>query len=646
MKNFNITKTLSAITLGTILSACALESEPYTAEQRFQRVGHDLSSLFDNQEEIIKPITLYEAMARAIKYNINQRVETLDNAITLGIAENATIDMLPSIVANGGYTVSSKSQTYKAKMHGEDHKYKENNEHKNIDLQMAFNIIDFGVSYVNAKQASDRVLIAGEMRRKSIQQLVHDVRASFWKVAAGQRIGQDAKDLTTAIQNELTILNSVDPSQKTVDQLNQEQALLESLKKIAKVQKEITLEREKLAKLLNIHPNTPFELDIPMSIDSPSIIRDLGMLNLEEMALVNRPELRIKDYEARLFVREAKKELLRLFPGIELTAGLRYDSSNYLQNKNWTQAGVGVSWNLMRLFTTPGAIEQANRNTDLKVLQRQALTMAIISQVNIAYMQLKQTADIFDVDNAMQNVSDNLWQKTFDNTKATKPARNKAINSAVELMLTHYNRDLSFAEYKTAQSNLFASLGFDIVRDVPKNITIGELSEQLEASFTKLKTANGTQMQQSESLIFQDETYAYPPSEFAKLTVLSNEDRTKILEWTNLRKEEPQIIAPVPAAYAKQAPIKKAKKRTSKPTTENLALLQISSFESLDSAKSYWSELTSNYDYLNSYAPVFRQVNVKNQNRYRTFISDTETKLKNICQKIYNELKSCIISKQ
>ena len=76
----------------------------------------------------------------------------------------------------------------------------------------------------------------------------------------------------------------------------------------------------------------------------------------------------------------------RLFPGIEFEAGINYSSNSYLKNRNWANAGVGVTWNLMKLFTQPKAIRLAKDKEELERLRRLAMTMAVTSQVNVAFL--------------------------------------------------------------------------------------------------------------------------------------------------------------------------------------------------------------------------------------------------------------------
>lgn len=81
-----------------------------------------------------------------------------------------------------------------------------------------------------------------------------------------------------------------------------------ALKSLMDLRNDILTAKAELGALMNLPPNAEFVLDIPPDMDNPKIVRDLGQIDLEHFALVNRPELRINDYEARIAALEAKRK--------------------------------------------------------------------------------------------------------------------------------------------------------------------------------------------------------------------------------------------------------------------------------------------------------------------------------------------------
>ena len=60
-----------------LTAGCAVIPVPLTSEDLEQRVQKDLTQLTQYQEPVSRPITLYEAMARALRFNLEARVQGL-----------------------------------------------------------------------------------------------------------------------------------------------------------------------------------------------------------------------------------------------------------------------------------------------------------------------------------------------------------------------------------------------------------------------------------------------------------------------------------------------------------------------------------------------------------------------------------------
>ncbi len=650
-QNFKGYKVFLQVVLFSLLTvSCTIQTEPTTLGERSARAAVDKAALFGGQEEIIKPITLYEAIARAIKYNSDQRVALMEQAVAYGIAESSSIDLLPQLAAGGGFATRSNRLAVSAKSvetgsQTLEESYIEDKSVRGAQLQVVYNVLDFGISYVNARQASDKRYVSEEIRRKSVQQVVHEVRTSFWKAAAAQRIIEDMGVLIAAVQDELVRVNDGSLSDKTTDQLKEQKKLLTALKSLMDLRNDILTAKAELGALMNLPPNAEFVLDIPPDMDNPKIVRDLGQIDLEHFALVNRPELRINDYEARIAALEAKKEMLRLFPGIEFGAGVNYNSNSYLKNKNWADAGIGVTWNLMNLFSRPQAIRLAKSKEELERLRRLAMTMAVMSQVNISYLQLRQAAEGFEVANSLDKVNDGLWQKSFAEKNKTVQERRETLFVAVDRLVSHLKRDFAYADYKGAESNLFVALGVDPLPRFIAQASVHSIAETLEDNLSR-NAPRG----------FKDVSYDRPPSDRAHLTALSKDQRAKLLEWSGLRRvnkkgaplaqravDDPVVLKGAVPSVKKRAAGGKARKDENNNIPAGFKLLQLSSFAQLDKAQIYWQELVAADPALAAYSPIYREVNVSGKMRFRTFIADTESRLRDICRRLAAELKSCLI---
>ncbi|MBF0446303.1 MAG: TolC family protein, partial [Magnetococcales bacterium] len=144
-------------------------------KEKIALMNADHDSLFEKQEQITHPLTIYDAMARSIKYNLDHRFKIMEEALSLRQLNIAKMSMLPNLALSAGY--SDRSNEASSLGTGAlQASTSSDRVSKTGNLTMSWNILDFGVSYFQAQQEADRVLIAAERRRKVIHNLMSDVR--------------------------------------------------------------------------------------------------------------------------------------------------------------------------------------------------------------------------------------------------------------------------------------------------------------------------------------------------------------------------------------------------------------------------------------------------------------------------------------
>ena len=197
------------------LSSCTLRPTPLTDDELLAKASADLSSLLAANEPVTGPITLQEAAARALKYNMDARIAVLDEAVTRGELTVAYASLLPTVQ----FTANSTSRDNTPGFASDTPSDQDGTDRtrNTTNLTTTYSILDFGLSYAFARQQADRVLIARERRRSIANSLINDVRAAFWRaVNANELLPQiDAliDDAGEAFENseQLRELNLQDP---------------------------------------------------------------------------------------------------------------------------------------------------------------------------------------------------------------------------------------------------------------------------------------------------------------------------------------------------------------------------------------------------------------------------------------------------
>ncbi|MCC3262628.1 hypothetical protein LLE87_31135, partial [Paenibacillus polymyxa] len=64
------------------LTGCAIKPQPFTEIDRAATASAERAKLFDQQEPVSGPITLDQAMARAVRYNLDHRLKMMEEALS------------------------------------------------------------------------------------------------------------------------------------------------------------------------------------------------------------------------------------------------------------------------------------------------------------------------------------------------------------------------------------------------------------------------------------------------------------------------------------------------------------------------------------------------------------------------------------
>ena len=92
-----------------LASGCAsIRPEPIGQEAVAERVRSDRERMYVDQEPVRAPLTLEEAAARAIKYNLDYRLQMMETALQHGVLDVARFDLLPQLTASAGYVTRDR----------------------------------------------------------------------------------------------------------------------------------------------------------------------------------------------------------------------------------------------------------------------------------------------------------------------------------------------------------------------------------------------------------------------------------------------------------------------------------------------------------------------------------------------------------
>lgn len=376
--------------------------------------------LFDKQEPLSGALTLYQAMARALKYNLDHRVKMMERAVSEGQSTIARFDLLPELMASAGYRGrdnfnASSSRSIQTGRQSLVTSTSQDRTRYLGDLVFRWNILDFGVSYFRAQQDGNKALIAEENRRKVSHNLMQDVRSAYWRAVGAQQMESVVRPVLEEARGALQNARAAQKEglQAPLESLRYQKSLVEIVRKLEGVQEQLKLARSELMRLVNLPPGQEFTLAVPageQAFATPKL--ELPMAQMENLALQMRPELREEMYQTRIGTAEVHKAMLRLLPGVEVNIGGHYDSNSYLLNQHFGELGTQIAKNVFEILSAPQAISNAETQKALADSRRLAAHMAILTQVHLAQEQLdmasQQYARAVELDDLNQQINRHL----------------------------------------------------------------------------------------------------------------------------------------------------------------------------------------------------------------------------------------------
>lgn len=492
-------KKVATIFLGAVVvSGCSITPAPLTLEEMQDKSQVRLEQYSADQEPINGPVTLYGAMARALKYNLDYKVEVFEQALRSSEADLTNVDMLPQLVANAGYTNrenysgSRSSALTGSNTVGGTSLVPSTSSERDIlasDLTLSWDVLDFGLSYYRAKQKADGILVANERRRKVANRIIEDVRTAYWRAVSAERLVDKLTSLESDIAEALTASDESFRQRKTppLAALTYQRELLDIQHEIQTMHNELFVAKRQLAALMNVSPSTEFTLDLPARAVE-AIVMDVNPDKLVQVAMVSRPELRELSYEQRINEQEAKASLLQLLPNLKLFGGINYNSNEYLYNNNWTNLGAQASWNVFELLRYP-AHKRTNKLEKSLLKQRSlALTMAVVTQVHVSAARYKIAKRRLDTMSQYFSVTNNILDQIQSGYKARKVSYQNFVREKMNSIVAEAKYDIAQANLQNAYANIYASVGHDVFGSITANDkSVTELAKHLQSHWQRLE---------------------------------------------------------------------------------------------------------------------------------------------------------------
>lgn len=483
-----------------LMSGCSVKMMPLDPAEVYEVAQEDRQLARETVPPLTVPLSLEEAIARALKHNLDHRTRILEQGLAAGQFEAGRYDMLPKLLANAGYS-SRNNDSIRNSIDSitglpslANPAISSDRSHTSYDIGLTWNMLDFGASYYTSKQNADRVLIASERRRKAMHSLIQNVRATYWRAVAAECLMETVRQTIAEAESALADSRRISAGQmrSPQDAWRFQRTLLENLRLLEGVVRELNAAKIELASLIGLEPGTALKLEEPTSPRLPFI--DFPVEQMEDLALLNNADLREHHYNVRIAADETRKALLGLMPGITLSYAYHGDDDSFLINQNWTQAGVRVSYNLFNLLAAPSKMRASEMAEQVAEARRMALQMSVLTQVHLsrhqyydAQRQFGRSEEIFEVDH-------NLARFAAGRAKTQTAGQLDSISANVTYILSSVRRYHALAKMHEAASRVQATLGLEPQIASLDDISLTELTDLVTVSLNEWTAASDVAM--------------------------------------------------------------------------------------------------------------------------------------------------------
>lgn len=478
-----------------LLSSCAIFQKPkhISDSERRYMVQQDIKNMFANQEPVNQSIDLYQAMARAVKYNLDIKLKAMEAQTSRSDLTLSKFNMLPRVTFDAGYddrnniNASASRQLDGQLLAANTPSTSEDQHLKDAGLGLSWNVLDFATSYIETEQKGNITLVADERQRKVVHNIIRDVRYSYWRAESADRMIRELKPLKRQVDKALQRSNIIQKQnlRTKLTNLEYQKSLWEVRKEISVLQKNQMEAKQELAGLMDLNPGVPYRVKRVRQFKQP--IPDIlphDMRSLEWIGLNNRPEIREELYRDKISIGDIRKARLSMFPGISYDFDRFYNSNSFLVNNYWTINGVNLAWNLIKLVSGPSNIKFAKNNEKVATYRRMALGLTIMTQVDIAYLRYLQTQKIFRETQQIASVNRKIYKQLSLEYRVGKIDELSVIRANANRVVSLLQRDIAYAEWQNAAGELVASVGIDPLPHLSSNDSVHSIENKLRMYFT------------------------------------------------------------------------------------------------------------------------------------------------------------------
>ncbi len=495
-EKFKKTKLVCAMSLVTFLSACGTTKQ-LTNEELNARVTKTQQNFFKDQPDFKanQKITLGESMARALLYNLDERIKQMEIAVESGQLDIERVNLLPELMVKAGYSrrnndSASFSRNLATGTTGDSYN-SSNKDVKAANMDFSWDILDLAVGIARVEIQKNKIQVTKIKKQQAIERIIRDVRYSYWRAIASKEVVKGIVGLNSKIDHQLFKIDKslkYVGSQEALQLLKNKRSLLRTQKEVAELDRNANNTIQELNTLINIKPGIPFKVVKPKSTSLHSVnVNEVSAEKLERFMFEHSHDLHLTDYNVLITSKEAKKDLLALMPSLKPTLSAHYSNNSFLVNSTYQTWAINFAFDLFKLVKYPSVKRLGKSKILTSNSNRLAVMMNMLASLHVSIDKYNNLLSSYKFAYKLSNTHRKLALSKKREASVGIAASVDLISAQMKALKSHYSSALMFADLQDAKSNLYKTLGLFPMNKSVSSHNLSELGAELTTRDAKMQ---------------------------------------------------------------------------------------------------------------------------------------------------------------
>lgn len=424
-------------------------------------------------------LTLQDMIQIAVSHNLDIAVANQEARFQQEAATGSRLKMLPSLIISSDRSRrtiedASKSLTKFGRVKSAEPIFSSEKNRFAANVNVAWSLLDFGLSYFRSRQARQAVKVAQERARRVRQNLAFEVADAYWDAQVSSQAMQRARELQKVTEARLPIIEKemADGNMSTQVGLEKQADIIESRVRLRRYESEFNSNKARLSSLMGLAVG----LDFVMTKENLSVLPKILTLDidaLEKEAIRSRPELIEQDLQEKVAADDARIAIASMFPNANIFARRDRDANRFLYKHNWYTIGMSASLDLLSLPNKLSKRQQAKLRGGLVRKRRLALTIGVIAQIRLAAISYDEAVREYKVLHELFLKREAIFEEVKREFTEGNIDEEQKIDSEARAFFARIRLYTSYATLMKAKARLWDTVGRE-----PGTQDNGELPKQ------------------------------------------------------------------------------------------------------------------------------------------------------------------------